>query len=94
MKRRCGWLPRRPDGQAPVVWVSSVRTVGEPRLSLTECPVSVIRGESWSYVEGFFAHLALGGDGDLLEWPARRVDAYTLLHAELTKEESKRDAER
>jgi hypothetical protein len=76
-----------------VVWVSPVAFEGEPRLALTECPVSFVSGESLSWVEDFAAHVSAGGAGDLRDWPARRVDAFTVLSAEARKQERERRGE-
>jgi hypothetical protein len=77
-----------------VVWVSSFALPGEPRLALSECPVSFVDGESLSFVEDFLAHAAAGGGGDLKEWRARRVDAFSVLHAEMKKLEWEEHGER
>jgi hypothetical protein len=76
------------------VWVSPFGLKGEPRLALSECPVSFISGESVCFVEDFLAHTAAGGAGDMQTWPARRVDAFTLLFAEVRKQERDEHGER
>jgi hypothetical protein len=77
-----------------VVWVSAFGIEGEARLALSECPVSFVGGESLSFVEDFLAHAAAGGGGDPREWPARRVDAFTVLYSELKKLEREEHAGR
>jgi hypothetical protein len=76
-----------------VVWVSPFGLRGESRLSLEECPVSSISGESVSLVEDFLAHRMLGGGGDPRTWPARRVDAFGVLFNELERWEREADGE-
>jgi hypothetical protein len=49
--------------------------------------VSYVSGESMALLEDFYAHRTLGSAQDILEWPARRVDAFVLLQAELSKVE-------
>jgi len=77
-----------------VVWVSSFALQGESRLALSECPVSFIGGESVSFIEDFMAHVAGGGGGDPRGWPARRADAFTVLHTEMKKQEREEHGER
>ncbi len=62
-------------------------------MTLDECPVSYISGESAAWVEDFLAHRALDRGADLGEWPARRVDAFVLLSGELRKWENQRRGE-
>lgn len=83
-----------PQERPAVVWVSSFAVAGEPRLALSECPVSFLGGESVSFIEDFLAHLAAGGGGDPRQWPARRVDAFTVLYTEMKKLEREEHAER
>ena len=52
------------------------------RVGITECPVSYVTGESLGWLEDFYVHQALGGGGEILDWPARRVDAFVVLKAE------------
>ena len=92
-KRRCGWIEGSRDQSSSVVWVSSIGIEGEPRVSLEECPVSYVSGESAAWVEDFLAHRALCRGADTGEWPARRVDAFVLLSGELRKWENQRRAE-
>ena len=66
-----------------VVWVSPVKSERMPRLGLEECPVSFVSGESHALLDDFVAHIALGVTGSIQSWPARRVDAFALLHREL-----------
>jgi hypothetical protein len=52
---------------------------------LTECPQSFIRPESLTMLEEH--HLwRLGGCGDLREYPAKSVEAFTVLESELMRE--------
>lgn len=75
------------------MWVSSLRIKGEARLGSSECPVSLTAGESAAWVEDFLAHRAFGWGGGVLEWPARRVEAFAVLWKELTKLERNKDGE-
>ncbi len=77
-----------------VVWVSPVAVQGERRLALSECPVSFIRGESVSFIEDFLAHVAAGGGTEPREWPARRVDAFSVIYTEMKKQEREEHGER
>lgn len=65
------------------MWVSPFANEGGQRLGLEECPVSFVTGESQSFVDDFLAHLALGASESIRSWPARRVDAFAVLHGEL-----------
>ena len=47
--------------------------------------MSLVTGESLAWLEDFLALEALGGGGNPLEWPARRVDAFVVLKAEMEK---------
>ncbi len=67
--------------------MSKLRLRGERRLSLEECPVSYISGDSVAAVEDFLVHQVLGGGTELLDWPGRRVDAFAVLANELGKME-------
>jgi hypothetical protein len=82
------------EARTSVVWVSPFAIAGEARLALSECPVSFIRGESASFIEDFLARAAAGGGGDPQSWPARRVDAFTVLFTEVKKLEREQHAER
>ncbi len=62
-------------------------------MSLAECPVSFITGESAAAVEDFLASRMLGGDSDVRAWPARRVDAAAVLWTEVKKLERQERAE-
>ena len=64
------------------------------QLGIGECPVSYVTGESLAWVEDYWAHEALGGQGELLAWPARRVDAFLVLKAEQRKWEAERNGAR
>ena len=63
----------------------------EDSVATTECPVSYVTGESMAFLEDFYVHQSLGGAREILEWPARRVDAFAALKAELTKVELERN---
>ena len=58
------------------------------RVATTECPVSYVTGESLALLEDFYAHEVLAKSEELLSWPARRVDAFVVLKAELRKVEN------
>jgi hypothetical protein len=77
-----------------VVWVSRLFSPGEGRLSAEECPVSAMRAESWAWLEEFAARRRLGTGADPTEWPAKRVDAMSLLESELEQWMRFDDAER
>ena len=61
------------------------------RLGTEECPVSYVTGQSLAWVEDFWAQVALAKPAGLLEWPARRVDAFLVLEAERRKVEAERN---
>ena len=75
------------EGEGRIVWAWQSEGRSEDRVATTECPVSYVSGESMAFLEDFYAHQALGGGEKILEWPARRVDAFALLKAELKKAE-------
>jgi hypothetical protein len=87
-------MAHEPEERGGVVWVSSFGVAGEPRLALSECPVSFVGGESLSFVEDFLAYAAAGGGGDPVDWHARRVDAFAVLHAEMKRLEWEEHGER
>ncbi|HYM09894.1 MAG TPA: hypothetical protein VEU62_04145 [Bryobacterales bacterium] len=62
-------------------------------MAITECPVSYVTGESVALLEDFYAHRALGGAREILEWPARRVDGFVALKSELMKVELERNGQ-
>ncbi|MBI3667249.1 MAG: hypothetical protein HY236_13665, partial [Acidobacteria bacterium] len=86
-KRGCGWLEGKEKGDSPVVWLW--QNPGRPgdTVATTECPVSYVSADSMALLEDFYAHQALGRGEEILRWPARRVDAFALLKAELRKTE-------
>lgn len=90
-KRRCGWTAEAAAERSRPVWVSRIDVEGELRTASLECPVSYVRAESWTFLEDYFAHRNLGGGGTLEEWPARRVDAFLTLEAEMNKMERPED---
>lgn len=65
------------------MWQSEARA--EDAAASSECPVSYVSGESLAWLEDFYTHRALEGGGEILAWPARRVDAFVTLKAELKK---------
>ncbi|MCG8650845.1 MAG: hypothetical protein MI861_13485, partial [Pirellulales bacterium] len=67
------------------VWLSRLAFRGEPRVSSTECPVSVVSGESAAWVQLFLASERFGDASALKERPAREVEAMALLEAERQK---------
>ncbi len=69
------------------MWVSPIARNDGRRLTLSECPVSYVTGESAAWLEDFCAHLLVSGGGNLLEWSARRVDAFVVLSSELQETE-------
>jgi hypothetical protein len=76
-----------------VVWVSRIASLGEPRVASQECPVSYVTGMSWVWLEDYLTFRELGGTADLKRWPARRVDAFVTLQAEVRKAQGGRDGE-
>jgi len=54
---------------------------------LTECPQSFVRPESLTLLEEHHVW-TLGGRGDLREYPAKSVEAFTLLENELLREKN------
>jgi hypothetical protein len=52
---------------------------------LTECPQSFIRPESLTLLEEHHAW-RMGGSGDLRAYPAKSVEAFTVLESELLRE--------
>ena len=73
--------------------MSPVVSRGQQRLAFAECPVSGVTGESVAFVEDFLAHAAMGSGGDTVNWPARRVDAFSTLQRELADLERQRNGE-
>jgi len=84
-KRNCGWSSK---GNKPeeVVWLWQPEGARDA-LAITECPVSYVTGESAAFLEDFYAHETIGGRGNILDWPARRVDAHFVLKAEQRRSE-------
>ncbi len=82
-KRRCGFLPDEKRGEPRIVW-------GRGQTQATECPKSLVTGESLSLIEEFFVRRRLGMR-DSLELEARKVDAFLILQDEMEREE--RDVE-
>jgi len=68
-----------------VVWAAG-------HLGVDRCPVAWVSGESQAWIEDFWVHQALGRPSDLLDWPARRVDAFLVLKAEQRRLEAERNA--
>jgi hypothetical protein len=62
------------------------------RLALVECPVSYVTGESAAWLEDFCAHLLVPSSANVLEWRARRVDAFAVLSSELQETEKNEHA--
>ena len=54
--------------------------------------MSYVSGESLAWLEDFHAHELLAPGAEILEWPARRVDAFLLLKGERRKVETESDA--
>jgi hypothetical protein len=70
-----------------VVWISSAAQGRSPRLTLAECPVSYVTGESAAWLEEFYAYLMFPSGVAALEWAARRVDAFAVLLRDLREME-------
>jgi hypothetical protein len=75
-----------------VVWVSPIARSEGRRLALTECPVSYVTGESAAWLEDFCAHLLVPSSVNVLDWAARRVDAFAVLSSELQEAEKNEHA--
>ncbi|HYL94329.1 MAG TPA: hypothetical protein VET69_00895 [Terriglobales bacterium] len=69
------------------MWLWQSKARGRDGVAIDECPVSYVTGESLAHLEDFHAQQALGKCDDILEWPARRVDAHLTLKAEQRKVE-------
>ena len=70
-----------------MVWISSAAQGRGPRLTLAECPVSYVTGESTAWLEEFYAYLMFPSGVTVLEWQARRVDAFAVLLRDLREME-------
>ena len=70
-----------------MAWISSAAQGRGPRLTLRECPVSYVTGESAAWLEEFYAYLMFSNGVTVLEWPARQVDAFAVLLRELREME-------
>ena len=90
-RRRCGWLSEDERGEERVVWVSRHGNGRGERISTSECPVSVISGESRAALEEWAAVRRLGSAGELTAKPARTVDAWLTLDTERAALEEKND---
>jgi len=76
-KRRCGFLPRNGEATRPV-WLRH-------NVSCDECPRSFVTSDSDTWIEEY--HLwRFGGKPDLLSYPAKSAEAFTILESELLKE--------
>jgi hypothetical protein len=78
-RRRCGFLREAELGRERVVWARGP-------VSLTRCPVSTITPESLAYLEQFAAW-RMEGSREMSALPARRADAFVILHEEKRKED-------
>ncbi len=56
-------------------------------MRLTECPRSFIRPESLTLLEEHHVW-RMGGSGDLREYPAKIVEAFTVLESERLREKN------
>ena len=65
------------------MWISSAAQGRGPRLTLGECPVSYVTGESAAWLEEFYAYLMFPNGATVLAWAARRVDAFAVLLRDL-----------
>jgi hypothetical protein len=77
-----------------VVWVSRSAGSGGERVAATECPVSLISGESRVAFEEWLAGRRLGGQKDLKLRTARTVDAWLTLEVEREALEVKSNGDR
>jgi hypothetical protein len=76
--RRCGWLGEDARGDQRPVWARK-------RVVATTCPVSYITANSQAWIEEFTAWKTIRGV-ELYSLPARTVEAFCVLEAELAKE--------
>ena len=91
VRRRCGWLDKRERGEERVVWVSRRANGRGERVSTSECPVSMVSGESRAALEEWLAQRRIGGSADPREVPARTLDAWVTLDVEREAMEANSD---
>lgn len=77
-KRRCGWIEEQSHEAPPIIWARN-------GVTADSCPKSLITPQSLAWIEEFFVWKRLGGTVSP-EWPARKVEAFCVLEAELAKE--------
>ena len=77
-RRRCGWLAPEEAIPPEPVWVKN-------DLVVFECPKSFVSGQSLVFLDAFAVHKNLGSPIED-HWTARKVDAFLVLTAELTRE--------
>ena len=78
MRRRCGWLSEAAAQPEKVIWARH-------DARSTQCPTSFISAESLAWIERYQAGRVFGF-GDVMELPARTVDAFCVLELELARE--------
>ena len=78
VRRRCGWLAEAASQPEKVIWARH-------GARSTECPTSFISAESLGWIERYQAARVFGF-GDVMELPARTVDAFCVLELELARE--------
>ena len=82
-KRNCGFLPPRENEGKAIVWMHG-------RVSLKTCPKSFVTAQSIAWLEEFYAW-KLFGEHDFHRLPARTVEAFCVLEAELAEERANVD---
>ena len=78
VRRRCGWLPEAAAQPEKVIWARR-------GARSTQCPTSFISAESLAWIERYQAARVFGF-GDVMDLPARTVDAFCVLELELARE--------
>ncbi|MEO7142213.1 MAG: hypothetical protein ABI165_01780 [Bryobacteraceae bacterium] len=72
-KRRCGWKPEALRTAPHVVWTRR-------EAASDTCPKSYVSAQSLAWIEHFYIWKLAGGN--LLDLPARQVDAFLILEQE------------
>ena len=78
IQRHCGFIGGPSSRSSPVVWARE-------GVATSTCPVSYITPESIALLEEFHAW-KLFGCGDFNEWPARTMEAISILENALKTE--------
>ena len=78
LRRRCGWVSAAGETPEKVVWARR-------GARSTECPQSFITADSVAWIERYQAGRVFGF-GDVLQLPAKTVDAFCVLELETARE--------